>query len=160
MVIVMNHLRIPLSFSVDQLEAFAEYDFKQKNYYATTDFKDGYLKIMNYEFWKFDMKAEYRVIGDRVSFEKLFLLSSKSKFYMAGEMYNLKHPFFDMHFRSRIDLTQTKKMFHFGPEMSGVGFYKADYKGTFETFRMQGTGDFKNFVFYSLPIDAATLTWT
>jgi hypothetical protein len=156
MMIVMNHLRIPLSFSVNQLEAFAEYDFKQQNYYATTNFKDGYLKIMNYEFWKFDMKAEYRVIGDRVSFEKLFLLSDKSKFYMAGEMYNLKHPFFDMHFRSRIDLTQTKQMFHFGPEMSGTGFYKAVYKGTFETFRMQGSGDFKKFVFYSLPIDAAT----
>lgn len=156
MVIVMNHLRIPLSFSVDQLEAFAEYDFNQKNYYANTNFKNGYLKIMNYEFWKFDMKADYRVIGDRVSFERLFLLSNKSKFYMAGEMYNLKHPFFDMHFHSRIDLTQTKQMFHLSPEMSGTGTYKAVYKGTFETFRMQGSGDFKNFVFYSLPIDGAT----
>lgn len=156
MMITYDNLRIPLTFSVEQLEALSEYDTKQKNYAATTNFKNGYLKIMNFEFWKFDLNAAYRVIGDRVSFEKLDFLSDKSKFYMTGDMYNLKHPFFDMTFHSRIDLTQTRQMFHFGPQMAGGGAFKAVYKGTFESFRMQGHGDFKKFSFFQLPIDQAT----
>src|SRR5262249_41974432 len=156
MTITMNQQRIPITFSVQDLEAFSEYDTRQNNYFATTDFRNGYLKIMDYEFWKFDMKAAYRIIGDRITFEKLFLLSNKSKFFMAGELYNFKKPFFDFRFHSHLDLGQARQMFHLGPEMSGGGFYKAVYKGTFENFQMQGSGDFKKITFYDLPIDTTT----
>src|SRR5262249_35175976 len=101
-------------------------------------------------------KAAYRIIGDRITFEKLFLLSNKSKFFMAGELYNFKKPFFDFRFHSHLDLGQARQMFHLGPEMSGGGFYKAVYKGTFENFQMQGSGDFKKITFYDLPIDTTT----
>src|SRR5262249_5666527 len=149
--IMLDQKRLPLSFSVKDLEAYAEYDFKQRNYRATTNFKDGHLKITHFETWDFDMKANYRIISGRVLFERLFLLSPRSKFYMAGEMSNLRDPFFDFRFRSHISLDQTKEMFHFGPEMSGGGFFKAVYKGTFTSFHLNGSGNFKNFIFYSLP---------
>jgi translocation and assembly module TamB len=154
MTIIFDQKRIPLSFSVKDLESYAEYDPVQKNYLASTNFKNGYLHIMNFNFWKFDLKANYRVIGDHIVFDRLFFLSPGSKFYMAGDMYNLKKPFFDMRFRSQIDLAQTKNLFNLGLEMSGKGSFRAVYKGSFEQFRMQGSGNFQNFVFYSLPISS------
>src|SRR3972149_3535213 len=156
MTIVMDHLRVPISFSVKELQTLEKCDDQQHNHAATTSFQDGYLKITHFDLWKFDMMANYRIIGDRVSFERLHLTSPRSKFYMAGEMYTPKKPFFDMRFRSHIDLKQTKEIFHFGMEMAGRGTFRGVYKGTFERFRMQGTGNFHNFVFYSLPIDQAT----
>ncbi|PWT89001.1 MAG: hypothetical protein C5B54_09690, partial [Acidobacteria bacterium] len=156
MLIQFNQRRVPLSFSVNELQTYAEYDYKQKNYAVNTSFKDGFLKITHFNVFKFDLKADYRVIGDRVTFEKLYVLSAKSKFYFAGEMYNLSEPFFDMHFRSHIDLTQAKQMFDLPPEMEGSGNFRATYSGTFAKFRMQGSGNFNNFTFYSLPIDNAT----
>lgn len=155
MTVIFDQKRIPLSFSVNDLESYAEYDPQQKNYLASTSFKNGYLHIQNFDFWKFDLKANYRIIGDHVVFERLQFLTPGSKFYMAGDMYNLKKPFFDMTFRSQIDLVQTKDVFNVGMEMSGKGTFRAMFKGTFEQFRMQGTGNFKNFVFYSLPIGTA-----
>lgn len=152
MTVIFDQKRIPLSFSVNDLEAYAEYDPLQKNYLASTNFKNGYLHIMNFNFWKFDLKANYRIIGDHVVFERLFFLTPGSKFYMAGDMYNLKKPSFDMRFRSQIDLTQTKELFNLSPEMSGKGNFRAVFKGNFEQFRMQGSGNFHNYVFYSLPI--------
>jgi len=157
MTVVYNKLRQPkLFFSAHDLRAFIEYDYVQNNYLATTQFKNGLFRIQDFEFFQFDLDSRYRIIGNRVSFERLFFLSPRTKFYMAGDMYSPKDPFFDFRFRSRIDLTQTKQMFHFGPEMSGTGNYRAVYKGTFGNFRMQGTGDFRNFTFYSLPIRTAT----
>ena len=155
MTVIFDQRRIPLSFSVNDLETYAEYDYQQKNYSASTNFKNGYLHIMKFNFWKFDLKSNYRIIGDHIVFERLFLLSPGSKFYMAGDMYNLKKPFFDMTFRSQIDLAQTKDLFNIGIDMSGKGNFRAQYKGSFEQFRMQGTGNFKDFIFYSLPIDTA-----
>ncbi len=155
MTVIVDQRRVPVSFSVTDLETFAEYDKKQKNYRATTNFKDGYLKIQNFEFFKFDLKSNYQIIGGRILFQRLDVLSNQSKFYMTGEMYNLKDPFFDFRIRSRLSIDQAKKMFHLGPEMSGWGNYRAVYKGTFSRFRMQGRGNFKNFIFYSLPIDRA-----
>src|SRR5262245_61252278 len=155
MTVVFDQQRIPLKFSVTDLETYVEYDYKAHNYAATTSFKNGFLKIQNFETFKFDLKSEYRIISDRVAFERLFILSNRSKFYFAGDMYNLKDPFFDFHFHSRISIDQAKQMFRLGPEMSGAGNFRGIYKGTFARFRLQGHGDFKNFIFYSLPIDNA-----
>ncbi len=155
MTVIFNQRRIPLSFSVTELETYVEYDYRLHNYLASTSFKNGYLKIQDFEFFKFDLKSEYRIIGGRVSFEKLFILSNRSKFYFAGEMYNLKDPFFDFRFRSRISIDQAKQMFRLNPEMSGFGNFRGVYKGTFRRFRLQGHGNFKDFTFYSLPIDRA-----
>lgn len=156
MTVIVNQRRIPVTFSVKDLETFVEYDNKQNNYLASTSFRDGRLKITHFEVWEFDLKSTYRIIGGRVSFERLFLLTPQSKFYFAGDMYNLSNPFFDFRFRSHINLNQTKKIFQLGPVMSGGGTFRAVYKGTFTNFRMQGTGNFRNFIFYSLPIDSAT----
>ncbi len=157
MTVLYNKLRQPkLFFSAHDLRTFVEYDKVQNNYLATTQFKNGQFRIQKFEFFEFDLDSRYRIIGNHVSFERLFFLSPRTKFYMSGEMYSPKDPFFDFRFRSRIDLTQTRQMFHFGPEMSGTGNYKAAYKGTFGNFRMQGVGDFRNFTFYSLPIRTAT----
>lgn len=155
MTVVFDQQRIPLKFSVTELETYVEYDYKVHNYAATTSFKNGLLKIQKFETFRFDLKSEYRIISDRVAFERLFILSNRSKFYFAGDMYNLKDPFFDFHFHSRISIDQAKKMFRLGPEMSGAGNFRGIYKGTFSRFRLQGHGDFKNFIFYSLPIDSA-----
>ncbi len=157
MTVVYNKLRQPkLHFSAHDLRAFVEYDYVQNNYMATTQFKNGLFRIQDFEFFQFDLDARYRIIGNRVAFERLFFLSPRTKFYMAGDMYSPKDPFFDFRFRSKIDLTQTRYMFHFGPEMSGTGTYRAVYKGTFGNFSMKGIGDFRNFTFYSLPIRTAT----
>lgn len=153
MMVVFNNRRLPLDFSTNDLETHVQYDPIQNNYLASTNFQKGSFRIMNYEFWHFDLKSTYRIIGGRVSFERLFFLSPQSKFYMAGDMYNLKDPFFDFRFRSQIHLSHAKQMFRLNPEMSGVGTYKAVYKGTFTRFRMQGEGNFRNIIFYSLPID-------
>ena len=155
MTVIVNQQRIPLKFSVTDLETYVEYDYKAHNYAATTSFKNGFLKIQNFETFKFDLKSEYRIISDHVAFERLFILSNRSKFYFAGDMYNLKDPFFDFHFHSRISIDQAKQMFRLRPEMSGSGNFRGVYKGTFARFRLQGHGDFKNFIFYSLPIDSA-----
>ena len=155
MTVIVDQQRIPLKFSVTDLEAYVEYDYKVHNYAGTTNFKNGFLKIQNFETFKFDLKSEYRIISDRVAFERLFILSNRSKFYFAGDMYNLKDPFFDFHFHSRISIDQAKQMFRLGPVMSGTGNFRGIYKGTFGRFRLQGHGDFKNFIFYSLPIDSA-----
>ena len=155
MTVIFNQYRIPLTFSVSDLETYVQYDNKQNNYLANTSFRDGRLKITHFEVWQFDLKSTYRIIGGRVAFERLFLLTPQSKFYFAGDMYNLSNPFFDFRFHSHIDLSQTKRIFHFGPQMSGSGNFHAVYKGTFSNFRMQGNGDFRNFIFYSLPIESA-----
>jgi translocation and assembly module TamB len=155
MTVIVDQQRIPLKFSVTDLETYVEYDYKAHNYAATTSFRNGFLKIQNFETFRFDLKSEYRIISDRVAFERLFILSNRSKFYFAGDMYNLKDPFFDFHFHSRINIDQAKQMFRLGPEMSGAGNFRGIYKGTFARFRLQGHGDFKNFIFYSLPIDSA-----
>jgi hypothetical protein len=155
MTVVVDQQRVPLKFSVTDLETYVEYDYKAHNYAATTSFKNGLLKIQNFEIFKFDLKSEYRIISDRVAFDRLFILSNRSKFYFAGDMYNLKDPFFDFHFHSRINIDQAKQMFRLGPEMSGSGNFRGVYKGTFGRFRLQGHGDFKDFTFYSLPIDSA-----
>lgn len=155
MTVVFNQYRVPLTFSVHDLETFVEYDTKQHEYKASTNFKDGQLKITHFNIWQFDLKSSYRIVGGRVLFDRLFLLTPQSKFYFAGEMSNLSDPFFDFRFRSHIGLAQAKKIFQLGPVMSGGGSFRAVYKGTFTHFRMQGAGIFRNFVFYSLPIDSA-----
>lgn len=156
MTIIFNQHRIPLTFSVNDLQTFVEYDKKENNYKASTSFQDGRLKITHFDVWHFDLKSNYRIIGGRVAFERLFLLTPQSKFYFAGDMYNLSNPFFDFRFRSHIDLKQTKQIFHFGPQMSGGGGFHAVYKGTFSKFHMSGSGNFRNFMFYSMPINSAT----
>ncbi|HEY4490868.1 MAG TPA: AsmA family protein, partial [Acidobacteriota bacterium] len=156
MTIVMDQRRFPLSFSVKDLQARVNYDFIQNNYAATTSFKSGFLKIQHYEFWKFDMKAEYRIVGNHLSFDKLNFVSAGSKFYLTGDMYASNKPFFDMIIRpSNIDLSQAKYMFHLGPEMDGKGIFRGQYRGTFEKFVLKGACNFQNFIFYKLPIDQA-----
>jgi len=155
MTVVFEQRRVPISFQTRDLEAFVEYDAVEKNHLVTTTFKDGFLKITNFELFQFDMDAVYRIVSGRILFQKLHFLSTRTKFFMAGEMSNLKDPLFDMRFRSIINLEQTRQMFRFGPEMAGTGRFRATYKGTFGNFRMQGDGNFQNFTFYSLPIQAA-----
>jgi translocation and assembly module TamB len=157
MTVTYNRLKNPtIDFSVYDLEAFVEYDETQRNYVATTHFRDGKLKIADYEFFQFDLEARYRIAGGHVLFERLFFLGPRTKFYMAGDMSNFKDPFFDFRFRSRINLDQARQMFHFGPEMSGSGNFRATFKGTFGKFHMVGLGDFRDFMFYLMPIDHAT----
>ena len=156
MTVIFNQYRIPLTFSVNDLQTFVEYDKKENNYKASTSFQNGRLKITHFDIWHFDLKSNYRIIGGRIAFERLFLLTPQSKFYFAGDMYNLSNPFFDFRFRSHIDLKQTKQIFHFGPQMSGGGGFHAVYKGTFSKFHMSGSGNFRNFMFYSMPIKSAT----
>ena len=155
MTVVFEQRRVPISFKTRDLEAFVEYDPVEKNHLVTTNFKDGFLKITKFEFWQFDMEAVYRLVAGRVLFQKLHFLSPRTKFFMAGEMSNLKDPFFDMRFRSIINLEEAREMFHFGPQMAGTGRFRAHYKGTFGDFRMLGTGNFHDFTFYTLPIQAA-----
>ncbi len=155
MIVLFDQRRIPVSFHVKDLESFVEFDPVKKNHFVTTTFKDGFLKITRFESWRFDMDAAYRIIEGTIHFEKLHFLSDHSKFFMAGTMANLKDPEFDMRFRSIINLEQTKEIFHFGPQMSGTGRFKATYKGTFGKFQMKGTGHFQNFRLFSLPIDTA-----
>jgi hypothetical protein len=156
MIVVFNNRRIPLDFSSHQLETTVRYDPIQANYVARTNFKDGRFRIRNFEFWDFALNSDYRIIGGHIHFDRLNFVSPQSKFYMQGEMYNLKDPFFDMHFRSQILLSHAKQMFRLKPEMIGAGTFRATYKGTFTHFRMQGEGDFRDFIFYSMPIDTAT----
>ncbi len=155
MTVVFEQRRIPISFQTRDLEAFVEYDTAAKNHLVTTTFKDGFLKITNFELFQFDMDAVYRLVAGRILFEKLHFLSPRTKFFMAGEMSNLKDPLFDMRFRSIINLEQARQMFRFSPEMSGTGRFRATYRGTFGNFRMQGDGNFQNFTFFSLPIQTA-----
>jgi hypothetical protein len=155
MTVIFEQRRVPISFQTRDLEAFVEYDPAEKNHLVTTTFKDGFLKITNFELFQFDMDAVYRIVSGRILFQKLHFLSSRTKFFMAGEMSNLKDPFFDMKFRSIINLEQTRQMFRFSPEMAGTGRFRATYKGTFGNFRMLGDGNFQNFTFYSLPIQVA-----
>jgi hypothetical protein len=155
MTVLFQQRRIPISFQGRDLEAYVEFDPVQKNHLVTTSFKDGLLKIQNFETWKFDMDAVYRLIQGKIYFEKLHFLSPHTKFFMAGTMSNLKDPYFDMRFRSLINLEETKEIFHFGPEMAGTGRFRATYKGTFGKFSLQGAGNFQNFSFFGLPIDTA-----
>ena len=155
MTVVFEQRRVPISFRTRDLEAFVEYDAVQKNHFVTTNFKDGFLKITNFEIFQFDMEAVYRLVAGKILFQKLHFLSPRTKFFMAGEMSDLKDPMFDMKFRSIINLEQAKHMFRFGPQMAGTGRFRAHYKGTFGKFRMLGSGNFHNFTFYTLPIDAA-----
>ena len=155
MTVVFEQRRVPISFRTRDLEAFVEYDPIERNHLVTTNFKDGFLKITNFEMWQFDMEAVYRLVAGRIVFSKLHFLSPRTKFFMAGEMTNLKDPYFDMRFRSIINLEEAKEMFHFGPQMAGNGRFRATYKGTFGKFLMQGQGNFHDFSFFNLPIDAA-----
>ena len=155
MTVVFEQRRVPISFRTRDLEAFVEYDPLQRNHYVTTNFKDGLLKITNFEIFQFDMDAIYRIAGGKILFQKLHFLSPRTKFFMAGEMSNLKDPLFDMKFRSIINLEQAKQMFRFGPQMAGTGRFRAHFKGTFGKFRMLGSGNFHDFTFYTLPIQAA-----
>jgi|GEM_PF-6037783 len=155
MTVIFDQRRIPLSFHTRDLEAFVEYDPAQKNHLVTTRFKDGSLKIQDFEIWQFDMDAVYRLIQGKIYFQKLHFLNPHTKFFMTGTMSNLKDPEFDMKFRSIINLEQTREMFHFGPQMAGTGRFQATYKGTFGKFRLLGKGNFQNFSFFGLPIDSA-----
>lgn len=155
MTVVFEQRRVPISFRTRDLEAYVEYDPLARNHLVTTNFKDGFLKITKFELWQFDMEAVYRLVAGKVLFEKLHFLSPRTKFFMAGEMSNLKDPFFDMRFRSIINLEEAKEMFHFGPQMAGTGRFRAHYRGTFGNFRMKGSGNFHDFTFYTLPIDVA-----
>jgi hypothetical protein len=155
MTVAFEQRRIPISFHSTDLEAFVEYDPVQKNHLVTTSFKDGLLKIQNFETWKFDMDAVYRLIAGNIYFQKLHFLSPRTNFFMTGSMSNLKDPNFDMKFRSIINLEETKQMFHFGPQMAGTGRFRATYKGTFGKFEMLGNGNFQHFSFFDLPIDSA-----
>ncbi len=155
MTVVFEQRRVPISFQTRDLEAFVEYDPVVRNHLVTTTFKDGLLKITNFETFQFDMDAVYRLVAGRILFQKLHFLNPRTKFFMAGEMSNLKDPVFDMRFRSIINLEQAREMFRFGPQMAGTGRFKATYKGTFGNFRMLGDGNFQNFTFYTLPIQAA-----
>jgi hypothetical protein len=155
MTVVFEQRRIPISFRTRDLEAFVEYDSLEKNHLVTTHFKDGFLKITKFEFWQFDMEAVYRLVAGRILFQKLHFLSPRTKFFMAGEMSNLKDPLFDMRFRSIISLEQAKEMFHLGPQMAGTGRFRAHFQGTFGKFRMKGAGNFQDFSFYTLPIQTA-----
>jgi hypothetical protein len=96
-------------------------------------FSNGTVKIMAYEPFRVDMQSRFTMIGGKVHFDRMDLLSDGARSVITGDADIPRWPEQLYNIRSRIDFPTQKNIFFHGQKfnVSGTG----DFTGTFHLFK-------------------------
>ena len=103
------------------------------DYRGRATFSGGTVAIMNYQPFALNMQSRFKMIGGRVQFDRIDLLSDGARSVAVGEVDLGRWPEQRYQVRSKIDFPTQKEIFFHGQrfDVSGTG----DFNGTFHLFK-------------------------
>ena len=103
------------------------------DYRGRAAFSNGTVKIMNYESFRVDMQSRFTMVGGKVHFDHMDLVSDGARSVVTGDADIPRWPEQLYQIRSRIDFPTQKNIFFHGQRfnVSGAG----DFVGTFHLFK-------------------------
>ena len=103
------------------------------DYRGRASFSNGTVRIMAYQPFRADMDSRFNMVGGKVHFDRMTLVSDGARSFVTGDLDFTRWPEQLYRVTSRIDFPTQKDIFFHGQNfrVSGAG----DFKGTFHLFR-------------------------